>query len=81
MAKQSLFPKDFTKQLEKEIKKSVEQDAKKHPERFLDDHIGKPIPEKCKNCGQPKMVIIKGGKAKCTDCGYAGKVSVDLSWR
>lgn len=80
MAKQNLFPKDFAKQLEKDIKKSVEQDAKKHPERFLDDHIGKPLTEKCKKCGQPKLVIIKGGKARCTGCGYTGKVSVDVSW-
>ena len=54
MAKQSLFPKDFAKQLEKEIKKSVEQDAKKHPEKFLDDHIGKPISEKCKTADSLK---------------------------
>ena len=81
MAKQSLFPKVFAKQLEQEFKKSVEQDAKKYPEKFLDDYIGKPISEKCKNCGLPKMVIIKGGKAKCTECGYTGKISVDLAWR
>lgn len=80
MAAQQLLPKDFTKQLEKEIKKSVERDAQKHPAKLLDTLIGKPVSEKCKKCGQPKMVIIKGGKAKCTECGYTGKVSVELSW-
>ena len=77
----SLFLKDFAKQLEKSIKKSVEQDAKNHPEKFLADHIGDPIPEPCTNCGQLKMVIVKGGKAKCAVCGHVEKVSVDIFWR
>lgn len=81
MANKSLFPKDFAKQLEREIKESIEKDAKNHPEKFLDDHVGDAIPEKCKRCGQPKMVIIKGGKAKCEECGYTEKISVNLSWR
>ena len=81
MAKLSFNSRNFAKQLEKEIKKSVEQDAKKHPERFLDDHVGDQLSDKCMNCGQPKMVIIKGGKAKCTACGFATKVSLDLTWR
>lgn len=81
MANQSLFPKDFMKQLEKDIRSSVEEDAKKHPEKFLDDHIGDAISGKCKKCGQPRMVIIKGGKAKCEECGYTEKISVNLSWR
>lgn len=81
MANRNLFPKDFAKQLETEIKGSIEKDAKKHPEKFLDNHVGDAIPEKCKRCGQSKMVIIKGGKAKCKECGYTGNISVNLSWR
>lgn len=51
MANRNLFPKDFAKQLETEIKGSIEKDAKKHPEKFLDNHVGDAIPEKCKRCG------------------------------
>ena len=81
VAKQSMFPKDFAKQLEKDIKRSIEQDVKKHPKKFLDNLIGEPISEKCKKCGYPKMTIVKGGEAKCTECGYTEQVSVNVSWR
>ena len=77
MAKQSMLPKDFAKQLEKDIKRSIEQD----PKKFLDNLIGESISEKCKKCGYPKMTIIEGGKAKCTECGYTEQVSVNVSWR
>lgn len=80
MAKLDLFSKDFTKQLEKEIRKSVEKEAKKHPEKLLDSHVHKPLAEKCPRCGRAQLVIQRGGYARCTECGYTGKVSVNVVW-
>ena len=40
MAKLSFNSKNFAKQLEKDLKEALEKDAKKHPESFLDDHVG-----------------------------------------
>lgn len=81
MMSQHLFSKDFMKQLEQDLKKSIEDDAKKHPQKFLDNHVGNAVPGVCTKCGQPQMVIVKGGKARCSGCGYTTKLSVDLNWR
>ena len=67
-------------ELLREIKKSVEKDLKKNPEKVLDSHIGDVIDATCKKCGKTTIEILAGGKAQCTKCGLITKVDLNIEY-
>lgn len=69
------------KDLEKEIRRSVTNDLKAHPEQVLKQHIGETYDADCPQCGHTKVTIISPGKARCNSCKQIRNVSVDVSWR
>ena len=71
----------FMRELEKDIKKSVESDLRKHPEKVLNDRVGERLSAECPSCGNAEMSVIRGGKACCPKCGHTVKVNFVPSWR
>ena len=69
-----------SKSFERDLKKSIIKDLKKHPEQILNNHIGKPIEGVCHECEGTDIVIISGGKAKCKSCGAIKKIDLDINW-
>lgn len=63
-----------------DIKKSVEKDLKKNPEKVLDSHTGDIIEATCKKCGKTTIKILTGGKAQCTKCGLITKVDLNIEY-
>ena len=74
--------KDFnTDKLLREIKKDIEKDLKKHPEKVLDSHVGDVIVGDCSECGNTTIEILTNGKAKCTKCGRITKVNLKINYK
>lgn len=73
--------KKFMKELERDIKKSIEADLKRHPDKVLDDHVGDVISAECKSCGNNKMIVVRGGSVRCSKCGYTTKANLVPTWR
>lgn len=69
-----------TEKLLREIKKDVEKDLKKNPEKVLDSHVGNVIEGKCSKCGDTTIEILTKGKAKCTQCGLVTKVNLKIDY-
>lgn len=67
-------------ELLREIKKSVEKDLKKNPQKVLDSHKGDVIEATCKKCSNTTIKILSGGKAQCTKCGLISKVDLDIEY-
>ena len=63
------------------IKKDVEEDLKKHPEKVLDSHVGDVIEGDCSKCGKTTIEILTKGQAKCTKCGRVTKVNLQINYR
>ena len=65
----------------REIKKDVEKDLKKNPEKVLDSHIGDVVEGNCSKCGKTTIEILKNGTAKCTRCGLLSKVDLNIKYK
>ena len=76
----SFDSKKLMKDLEKELKKSVESEARKNPGKFLKGHEGKQYSGKCPKCGHDAVRINRGGNATCPNCGHTSKVELNISW-
>ena len=70
-----------TKHLMREIEETIENDLKKHPEKFLDSHVGDKVKSTCSACGETTVEILKNGKAKCTQCGLITKVDLTVTFK
>ena len=70
-----------TDKLLREIKKDIEKDLKKNPEKVLDSHVGDIIDGDCPKCGKTKIKILTKGQAKCTKCGCVSKVDLKVSYK
>lgn len=70
-----------SKSFERDLKKAIIKDLKKHPEQVLKNHIGENIEATCSECGGTDIEIISGGKGKCKSCGSIKKVDLDISWK
>lgn len=70
---------DIDKML-KGIKNDIEKDLKRHPEQVLNNHIGEPLDSPCPRCGESKLIILRGAKAKCSACSRIIKIDVDVNW-
>ena len=64
-----------------EIKKDIEKDLKKNPEKVLDSHVGDIIDGDCPKCGKTTIKILTKGQAKCTKCGCVSKVDLKVSYK
>lgn len=65
----------------REIEKSIERDLKKNPEKVLDSYVGEVIKGNCSKCGETTMEILTKGQAKCTKCGCATKVDLEIGYK
>ena len=72
--------KDFMKNLEKELKKQVESEVKRNPDKFLKGHAGEEYSGKFPKCGHDTVTVLKNGYGKCPKCGNTAKVSFNVSW-
>lgn len=54
MASFKFDSKKFMRELEKDIKKSIQQDLSRHPEKVLNDHVGECVDACCPHCDNPK---------------------------
>ena len=70
-----------SKSFERDLKKAITNDLRKHPEQVLKNHIGENIEATCSECGDTDIEIISGGKAKCNSCGSVKKVDLDIHWK
>ena len=70
-----------TDKLLREIKKDIERDLKKNPERVLDSHAGDVIEGDCSKCGKTTIEILPKGQAKCTKCGRVSKVDLKIHYK
>ena len=68
-----------TDKLLREIKKDIEKDLKKNPERILDSRVGDAIDGDCPKCGKTTIKILTKGQAKCTKCGRVSKVDLKVN--
>lgn len=62
------------------IKKDIEQDLKKNPQKVLNSHIGDVIDATCTQCGETTIKILPNGKAQCTKCGLVTKVDLNINY-
>ena len=67
-----------TGKLLREIKKDVEKDLKKNPEKVLDSHVGDVVDAVCSKCGKTTIEVLTRGRAKCTKCGLVTKVDLKI---
>lgn len=66
--------------LMREIKKDVERDLRKSPEKVLDSHVGETVESNCSKCGKTFIEILSHGKARCTKCGTITKVNLNVKF-
>lgn len=72
--------KRFMRDLEREIKKTVQKDLQQHPAKVLDNHIGKRVNAKCP-CGGTEVEVLPRGRVRCISCGTISVPTVNLDWR
>ena len=65
----------------REIKKDIEKDLKKNPEKVLDSHVGDLIEGDCSKCGKTTIEILTQGRARCTKCGRVTKVDLKINYK
>ena len=70
-----------TEKLLREIKKDIEKDLKKNPEKVLDSHVGDMMDGDCPRCGKTTIEILTQGQAKCTKCGCVSKVDLRINYK
>ena len=63
------------------IKKDVEKDLKKHPEKVLEGHIGDIIEAYCDKCGKTTIEVLPKGKGRCTKCGQTLKIDLNITYK
>ena len=73
--------KKFMKELERDIKKSVDLGGRRHIKKILNDHVGETISATCSSCGNVKVVVLRGGGVRCPKCGHTAKVNLVPDWR
>lgn len=72
--------KRFTSDLERDIKKSVQEDIQRHPAKILNDHIGKRIDAHC-TCGGTEAEVLANGRVRCVKCGTVSTPKINVDWR
>ena len=65
----------------REIKKDIEKDLKKYPEKVLGAHVGDVIDGNCPRCGKTTIEILAKGQAKCTKCGHMSRVNLEVNYK
>lgn len=70
-----------SKKFERDLKKAITNDLKKHPGQVLKNRIGESIEAVCPECGGVDIEIIAGGKAKCKSCGSIKKIDLNINWK
>lgn len=67
-----------TSKIMRQLKKDIEKDLNKHPEKLLNVHKGDLLEANCPKCGKTTIEILSAGKARCTSCGGTSKVNLTL---
>ncbi len=70
-----------TDKLLREIKKDIEKELKKNPEKVLDSHVGDIVEADCSKCGKTTIEVSTRGRAKCTKCGRVTKVDLKINYK
>ena len=81
MASFKFDSKKFMRELEKDIKKSIQQDLSRHPEKVLNDHVGECVDACCPHCDNPQMEVLSGGFVRCSACGFTDRDKIELNWK
>ena len=81
MASFKFDSKKFMRELEKDVKKSIQQDLSRHPEKVLNDHVGECVDVCCPHCDNPQMEVLSGGFVRCPACGFTDRAKIELNWK
>lgn len=64
-----------------DVKKSIQQDLSRHPEKVLNDHVGECVDACCPHCDNPQMEVLSGGFVRCPACGFTDRAKIELNWK